>query len=96
LDQRLSQQPGLTEAEAFNQALNTAHDEDVSAWSMAISQSMTARKKDAVPLLELQRSLKMPLIKIWLALLLDGYAVEQRGGFYESETIWVMATREAT
>jgi hypothetical protein len=28
---------------------------------------------------------------MWLGLLLSGYGVEQRGGFYEAETIWVEA-----
>ncbi|MBW4517990.1 MAG: hypothetical protein KME11_22545 [Timaviella obliquedivisa GSE-PSE-MK23-08B] len=44
---------------------------------------------EAVTLLELQRAIGIPLIQIWLALLLSGYGVEQRGGFYEAGTIWV-------
>lgn len=89
LDQRLSEEPGMTEAEAFNRAIATAHDEDVSAWSLAISQGISAMGGEAVTLLELQRAIGMPLIQIWLALLLCGYGVEQRGGFYETGTIWV-------
>ncbi len=89
LDQRLSEQPGMTEVEAFNQAMETAHDEDVSAWSLALGQGTRELGGEAVLLLELQRSLGMPLIQIWLALLLCGYEVEQRGGFYESGAIWI-------
>ena len=89
LDQRLSEEPGMTEAEAFNRALTTAHDEDVSAWAGAIGQGISAMGGEAVLLLELQRAIGMPLVQIWLALLLSGYDVEQRGGFYEAGTIWV-------
>jgi hypothetical protein len=84
----------LTEAEAFNQAIATAHDEDVSAWAEAIAQGINAMGGEAVPLLELQGAIAlpstgMPLIQIWLALLLSGYGVEQRREFYEAGTIWV-------
>jgi hypothetical protein len=96
LDQRLSEQPGMTEAEAFNQAIATAHDEDVSAWAEAIAQGIRELGEDSVPLLELQEAIAlpstgMPLVKMWLALLLGGYEVKQLGGFYEVKTIWVTA-----
>jgi hypothetical protein len=89
LDQRLSEEPGMTEAEAFNRAIATAHDEDVLAWSGAIGRGMSAMGGEAVLLVELQRAIEMPLIQIWLALLLSGYGVEQRGEFYKAGTIWV-------
>jgi hypothetical protein len=89
LDQRLSEQPGMTEAEAFNRAIATAHDEDVAAWSEAIAHGMNAMGGEAVPLLVLQGAIGMPLIQMWLALLLSGYEVEQRGEFYQAETIWI-------
>lgn len=69
--------------------IETAHDEDVSVWSLAISQGISAMGGKAVLLLELQRSLGMPLTQIWLALLLSGYEVKQRSRFYEAGTIWV-------
>ena len=46
----------MTEAEVFNQAIETAHDEDVLAWSLAISQGINAVGREAVLLLELQRA----------------------------------------
>jgi hypothetical protein len=92
LDRRLSEEPGMTEAEAFNRAIETAHDEDVSAWAGAIGQGIQAIGKEGVPLLELQGAIGMPLVKMWLALLLSGYEMEQRGGFYEVGTIWVAAS----
>ena len=84
----------MTEAEAFNRAIETAHDEDVSAWAGAIGEGISAMGGEAVLLLELQRSLGIPLIQIWLSLLLSGYGVEQRGGFYEAGTIWVAVGEE--
>jgi hypothetical protein len=93
LDQRLGEQPGMTEAEAFNRAIETAHDEDVSAWAGAIGRGIQELGGEAVLLLELQRAIGMPLVQIWLALLLSGYDVEQRGEFYEAGTIWVAVAR---
>lgn len=70
-------------------ALAVAHDEDVSAWISAIAQWLYADRTPEISLLELQRSLQMPLVEIWLALLLGGYPVEQRGDFYQRDSIWV-------
>lgn len=70
-------------------ALAIAHDEDISAWIGKISQWMKEHQNREVSLLELQRSLQMPFIEIWLALLLGGYGIEQRGDFYQTEGIWV-------
>ncbi len=87
LDKQMSQEPGLTEAEIFNQVLQIAHNEDVSAWVDTI-----ARMKPLsypVPLLQLQRSVEMPLIEVWLALLLGGYKLEQKGEFYDLHGIWI-------
>ena len=90
LDKQMSQEPELTEAEIFNRALALAHDEDVSAWSEEIAQWMAEQQISTTPLVQLQQSMEMPLIQLWLALLLGGYAIEQRGKFYEAEQIWVL------
>lgn len=37
---------------------------------------------------ELVKGLRMPLVVVWLGVLLGGFRVEHRGGFY-GETIWV-------
>lgn len=42
-----------------------------------------------VRLLQLQHSVQMPLIQVWLALLLDGYEIEQKDEFYDLDGIWV-------
>jgi hypothetical protein len=75
------------------EALAVAHQENLSVWVGAVANWMRAatfdKTCDAVPLSELQRSLNMPLIELWLALLLGGYELESRGGFYETEQIWI-------
>ena len=63
-----------------------SHSEDVSAWVAKISS-----KHKLVPqkLVELQQQLRMPLIEVWIAVLLGGFRLEQRGDFYEVEGIWL-------
>ena len=70
-------------------ALAVAYDENVGAWVEAITHWRQKHHHQAISLLELQRSLQMPLIQIWLALLLGGFTLEQRGGFYQVDGIWV-------
>lgn len=89
LDEQLTQHPGLTELAAFNQAIGLAHDEDVSTWVETIAQWMEAHESAAISLLGLQQALGLPLVQIWLALLLGGFAIEQRGSFYETGQLWV-------
>ena len=90
LDQQMSQEPDLTEAEIFNRTLALAHDEDVAAWARAIAHWMDERQVSTISLVQLQQSIGMPLIQLWLTLLLGGYEIEQRGEFYETEQIWVL------
>jgi hypothetical protein len=69
-------------------ALNTAHDEDVSAWSQAINHWMQEQQRPGVMLAELAASLDLSLVKLWLALLLEGYVLEPQGEFYSNQ-IWI-------
>ena len=89
LDEQMSQHPDWTEVEAFNQAMELAHDEDVSTWVGTISQWMGEHQVVMIPLVQLQQAIGMPLIQLWLALLLGGFAIEQRGEFYDTHQIWV-------
>lgn len=92
LDQQMSQEPELTEAEIFNRALALAHDEDVSAWSEAINQWMR-QHQSSLPLLKLVQAIQMPLLSVWLGVLLsDEFVVEQRGQFYDLSGVWVVMT----
>ncbi len=85
----------LTLEEAKAKALAVSHAEDVSAWVAAIEQALTsqfASKRSSAPqrLIELQQQLRMPLIEVWIAALLGGFQLEQRGDFYEVEGIWLV------
>jgi len=90
LDEQMSQEPELTEAEIFNRTLALAHDEDVSAWSAAVTQWMAEQQVATISLLGLQQAMGVPLVQLWLTLLLGGYAIEQRGEFYQTEQLWVL------
>jgi hypothetical protein len=82
---------------AYRAAIALAHDEDVSAWGMAISARLDEWDR-SVSLLELQASfaerphggIGMPLVQVWLALLLNGITLEQRGDFYQTEQVWIL------
>jgi hypothetical protein len=74
-------------------ALDTAHDENVSEWGAAISirlDQWEQPQQQSVPLLELQRAVELPLVQVWLALLLNGFEIEQRGEFYDTEQVWIV------
>jgi hypothetical protein len=74
---------------AYQEAIGLAHDEDVSDWGAAISARLEEWGQ-SVSLLELQESLQMPLVQVWLALRLNGMTLEQRGDFYQTERVWVL------
>lgn len=82
----------LDEQDLKTQALSVSHSENVSAWVDALSTEQTT-----VPqrLVSIQSRLKMPLSELWLAALLGGFCLEQRGGFYETAEIWVSAAKAA-
>ena len=69
-----------------------AHDEKVSEWGATISLRLDEwdKPQQSVSLLELQRSVEMPLVQVWLALLLNGFEIEQRGDFYDTEQVWIL------
>jgi hypothetical protein len=89
LDEQMRQQLGLTELEAFNQAIGLAHAEDIAAESAAIAQWLRENQITTVPLVQLQRSTGLSLVQLWLALLLGGYDMEQRGQFYDLSSVWI-------
>jgi hypothetical protein len=89
MDQRLEEHPEMTEAEAFEAAISVAHGEDVSAWVGAIAEVLRQEENQALSLMQLRERSGMPLVTMWLGVLLGGYGMEQRGEFYQRETIWV-------
>jgi chromatin segregation and condensation protein Rec8/ScpA/Scc1 (kleisin family) len=78
--------------EAAQKAVSTAHDENVSDWNAEILTWFHQHHRSEISLKELQQSLNMPLIQLWLALLLGQYQLQQRGDFYSLDSIWVSLT----
>jgi hypothetical protein len=74
--------------EEFEQAISTAHTENVSAWIEAISHCI-ANNSSPIRLLDLQTALQLPIVEIWLGLLLGDFKLEQRGEFYNASEIWI-------
>jgi hypothetical protein len=93
LDEQMKDHPEWTEVEAFNQAMAIAHDEDVSSWVESIAQWIENHQVAIISLVQLQQAIGMPLVQLWLALLLGGFVIEQRGEFYENQQIWVLGQR---
>ncbi|MGB3767590.1 MAG: hypothetical protein WA947_13630 [Phormidesmis sp.] len=44
-------------------------------------------------LVDLQKQLQMPMVEVWIAALLGGFPVEQRGSFYQTQEVWVSRCR---
>jgi hypothetical protein len=88
LIQALEQESLLSLEEEFERAISTAHVEDVSAWIEAIAQCI-ANNSPPICLLDLQATLPLAIVEIWLGLLLGDFKLEQRGSFYDSNKIWV-------
>ena len=76
----------LDDADLKSQALAVSHAENISDWVKAL-----AAKRTEAPqrLVDLQQQLKMPLIEVWIAALLGGFPLEQRGSFYQTQEVWV-------
>jgi hypothetical protein len=88
LIQALEQENLLSFEEEFERAISTAHAEDVSSWIEAISQGI-ANNFSPMCLNDLQAALPFEIVEIWLGLLLGGFKLEQRGGFYDANEIWI-------
>jgi len=80
----------LDEADLKSQALAVSHAENVSDWVKALA----AQQEDSPQrLVDVQQQLKMPLIEVWIAALLGGFPLEQRGSFYQTQEVWVSGGR---
>ena len=76
----------LDDADLKSQALAVSHAENVSDWVKALA----AKQVDSAQrLVDLQQQLDMPLIEVWIAALLGGFPMEQRGSFYQTQEVWV-------
>ena len=80
----------LDDADLKSQALAVSHAENVSDWVKALA----AQQEDSPQrLVDIQKQLKMPLIEVWIAALLGGFPLEQRGSFYQTQEVWVSSGR---
>ncbi|WP_299414522.1 hypothetical protein [Acaryochloris sp. IP29b_bin.148] len=68
-------------------ALKVSHVEDVSSWVSAIREYLEGTK-GAVSFVELVQGLGLVPVAVLIGVLLGGFRMEQRGGFYDQE-IWV-------
>ena len=88
LIQSLEQESLLSFEEEFERAISTAHAEDVSSWVEAITHCI-ANSFSPMRLIDLQTTLPLPIVEIWLGLLLGDFKLEQRGRFYDPNEIWI-------
>jgi hypothetical protein len=71
------------------QPLAVVHAENVGDWSAAIANYL--QHHPAISLVEAQHSLKMPLVELWIGALLSGQVkLEQRGNFYQADSVWLV------
>jgi len=79
------------QAQAQSAAMAAAHDEDVVGWASMIVQWLELRQSsEPVSLVQLQQSLGLPMVEIWMGLLLSQqhYELEQQGDFYDVTGIY--------
>ena len=76
----------LEDADLKSQALAVSHAENVSDWVKALAGGQVDSPQR---LIDLQQQLQMPLIEVWIAALLGGFSMEQRGSFYQTQEVWV-------
>lgn len=76
----------LEDVELKRQALAVSHSENISDWVGALA---AKQLESPQRLVDLQQQLKMPLIEVWIAALLGGFELEQRGSFYQTQDVWV-------
>ena len=60
------------------------HDEDVMAWAEAIRGWMRSQGLESAAITQLQTGSGLSVVKLWLAALLCGLGMEQRGAFYDA------------
>ena len=80
----------LEDADLKSQALAVSHAENVSDWVKALADKQAESPQRLV---DIQQQLQMPLIEVWIAALLGGFPMEQRGSFYQTQEVWVSRCR---
>jgi hypothetical protein len=75
LIQALVQENFFSFEEEFEQAISTAHTENISAWVEAI-ENCIANNFSPMRLIDLHSALPLPIVEIWLGLLLGGFKLD--------------------
>ena len=73
-----------------SQALAVSHAENVSDWVKALAEQ---QQESPQRLADIQQQLQMPMVEVWIAALLGGFPMEQRGSFYQTQEVWVSRCR---
>ena len=84
----LDVEQAVTLAEQDLEQVDLSHAENVSDWVEQIKAWFEQQPYD-IRFMDLHQQLKMPFVELCLGLLLGGFALEQRGDFYELSSIWV-------
>ena len=72
------------------QALAVSHSENVSGWVKALADKQVDSPQRLV---DLQQQLNMSMVEVWIAALLGGFEIEQRGSFYQTQEVWISRGR---
>jgi hypothetical protein len=59
------------------------YDENIKAWADIIQRYLEQAQIPAAPIVQLQKETGLPLVKLWLAGLLEGFKVQRVGDFYD-------------
>jgi len=84
----LDTEQALQLAEQDLESVDLSHAENVSDWVEQI-QAWFEQEPDEIRFIDLLEQLELPFVELCLGLLLGGFAIEQRGEFYEYCSIWV-------
>ena len=83
----------LEDADLKSQALAVSHAENVSDWVKALADKQMDSPQRLV---DLQQQLQMPMVEVWIAALLGGFSMDQRGSFYQTQEVWVSRRSSAS
>jgi hypothetical protein len=69
------------------------HDEDVGFWVEIVKEWMEIKGVEQVGFSELLDGVGLSVVKVWLALLLGGFEMRQKGGFYDAAGVAVIVAQ---
>jgi hypothetical protein len=80
------------EDESEQEIMLLEYDEDIAAWAEAIRQWLKRQGLEDATIVQLQHGTGLSVVKLWLAGLLSGLGLEQRGGFYDGAGVVIALT----